>query len=120
MPRSMTVRESVLEYLRGDITAQQLNDQLPDVWDLEGSGEQLEADRALRVVGYLAGFQAGDRNESDLRESLEALIGQTIVVEYLSPPDDLMTVLATNAAQFVTKSAGGDSSLAAGFELSAS
>lgn len=91
---------------------------MPDGWDLDEANDLDATDLALAAIGYLAGYQSGDRDEAQLRSALEQLVSRTVEVEY--PTDDLITVLAMRTAETIPVSVGGDSSLEEGFERAAS
>lgn len=112
------IRNSISSYLAGDIDATRLTSLLPDGWDLDEVDDVAATDLALFTIGYLAGYQSGDRDEADLRQRLRDLVATTVEVEYLA--DDLLTVLASRAAETTEASVEGDSSLEAGFEREAS
>lgn len=112
------IRNLISRYLAGAIDATRLNSLLPDGWDLDEVDDAPASDLALFAIGYLAGYQSGDRDEAELRARLSDLIATTIEVEY--PSEDLLTVLASRAAETIEVSVEGGSSLAAGFEREAS
>lgn len=112
------IREAVSAYLDGSIDAGELNARLPDGWDLDESGDQNAAELALLAIGYLAGYQAGDRSEDELRGALNNLISPTVEFVYEGGPDDFATILFTRVAEFKAFGVAGDSSLEEGFELS--
>lgn len=116
-----SIRASISRYLDGELSAEDLNDVLPDGWDLDEANDPNATDLALAAIGYLAGYQSGDRTEADLRAALSELVTQTVEIEYPSDPsDDLIEVLASRAAETIAASVEGDSSLEEGFERSAS
>jgi hypothetical protein len=115
----VAIRELIARYLAGDIDATELNDQLPDGWDLDEADDPGATELVLLALGFLAGYQSGDRDEDALRAMLASLITHTVEVAY-EVEDDLATVLASRAAETIQAVVGGDSSLEAGFEREAS
>jgi uncharacterized protein (DUF2267 family) len=70
------VKTTIIEYLAGLTTANELAVSLPDGWDFD---EATEADRearrlTLRTLGSLAEYQRGDRTEAELDEALRDLL----------------------------------------------
>src|SRR5947208_15015128 len=104
-----SIRDLISRYLIGDITADELSDQLPDGWELDEANDPGASDLALLAMGYLAGYQSGDRDEAALRDALAQLISDTVMIEY--PAIDLLTVLTQQVAEIIEESAGADSSL---------
>jgi hypothetical protein len=103
------VRSIIIEYLAGRITARDLAVGLPDGWELD-EGDNAEArDLTLRVVGHLAEYERGDRDERDLRMMLMGLIagspetslggGRTEIRELVEPV--VSTRLASKSPQAV-------------------
>lgn len=115
-----TVRGSINQFLTGSLSAEELNDSLPDGWDLDEANDPVAADLVLATLAYLSGYQAGDRDIDSLREALAALLSSTVFLEYRDADLDVLTILTSRVAETIEESAGGDSSLAEGFELSAS
>lgn len=113
-----SIRDLISRYLAREVDVDELNDHLPDGWELDEAGDPSATDLALFAIGYLAGYQSGDRDEEQLRSALAQLLSDTVLVEY--PAEDLLTVLASRAAQTIAVSVEGDSSLEAGFEREAS
>jgi hypothetical protein len=115
-----SIRDLISRYLAGDIDAGRLNHLLPDAWELDESGDEAATDLALLTIGYLAGYQSGDRSEPQLRDALAQLVTDKLVVEY--PAGELvkrlmMVALASSqSAELIELSVEGDSSPAEGFE----
>ncbi len=110
-----SIRDLISRYLSGDITADELSDQLPDGWQLDEANDPAASDLALLAIGYLAGYQSGNRDEDELRTALGEMLSGTVLIEY--PAIDLLSVLTKQIAETIEESAGGDSSLSEGFEL---
>lgn len=100
----VSIRDLISLYLAGTIDASELNDRLPDAWDLDEAEDPDATDLVLRAVGYLAGFQAGDRSEDELRDLLTGLV-TTVRAEY--PADQLWWVLLRSKAVTVEVPSGG-------------
>lgn len=114
-----SIRGLISTYIAGDISASELNDRLPDGWELDEADDAGATGLTLLAIGYLAGYQSGDRSERELREALEHLVTPAVYLEY-EAAGELLATLAARTAQVIEESAGGDSSLAEGFEQSAS
>jgi hypothetical protein len=71
------VRSIIIEYLAGRITARDLAVGLPDGWELDGGDDAEARDLTLRVVGHLAEYERGDRDERALRMTLMGLIASS-------------------------------------------
>jgi hypothetical protein len=64
-----SVRDQISLYVEGYLSADDLNDKLPDTSDLdEADGEAVSL--VMLVIGYLAEYQNGDRLEESLRDAL--------------------------------------------------
>jgi hypothetical protein len=64
------IREIVARYLSGDISADELEVQLPDGWEMDRDGDEDARRLVLRIIGYVAEFQNGDLNEADFVDRL--------------------------------------------------
>ncbi len=113
-----SIRDLISRYLAGDMDAAELNDLLPDGWDLDEADDPGASELALLALGFLAGYQSGDRDEDALRIALAGLISDTIQVEYET--GDMVEVLASRIAASIQVAVEGDSSLGEGFEQAAS
>jgi hypothetical protein len=109
-----SIRFSISRYLEGGISVDDLTDLLPDGWDLDEANDPHATDLTLAAIGYLAGYQSGDRDEDDLRAALGELVWHTVEFEY--PSHDLFDVLASRIAETIPVSVEGDSSPEEGFE----
>lgn len=67
------IRDHVGRYLAEETSARDLATRLPDGWDIDQSSARDARQLLLRIMGYLAEFQNGDRDEDELREELRAL-----------------------------------------------
>jgi hypothetical protein len=113
-----SIRVSISRYLSRDISADDLNDQLPDGWDLDEANDPNASDLALAAIGYLAGYQSRDRDEDELRAALAELISQTVEFEY--PATDLFDALASRVAETIDLPVEANRSPEEGFEQEAS
>jgi hypothetical protein len=89
------VRSTIIEYLAGRFSADDLAARLPDAWELDEADASEDARTlTLKAVGCLAEYQAKDRSEAELRGALSALArkparpvpGTRIKMHYVSPP----------------------------------
>ncbi len=118
MPESETpIQALISRYLAEEIDADDLNDLLPDPWELDDAADPEAMDLLTATMGFLSGYQAGDRTETDLRRLLARLLA-TVQVEYEAP--DLMTVFGSQSNQTILVFFEGGSSLSAGFARAAS
>jgi len=113
-----SIRDLISTYLEGGISVSELNDRLPDGWELDEANDPDATDLTLHAIGYLAGFQAGDRDEDDLRAMLDALVFQTVRAKY--PREQLWSVLFSSAAITAERSVEARTPPAEGFEPRAS
>lgn len=65
-----SVRDTIALFVEGYITASDLNDRLPDGWDLDQASDPATTDLVMLVIGYLSEFHNGDLSEKSLREAL--------------------------------------------------
>lgn len=65
-----SVRDQISLYVGGYISADELNDALPDTFDIDEADEQDGTELVMLVIGYLAEYQAEDRTEEGLRAAL--------------------------------------------------
>ena len=65
-----SVRNHVSLFVNGYVSADRLNDLLPDTGELDDAGDPVAVAVVMRTIGYLAEYQAGDRLEDDVRRSL--------------------------------------------------
>lgn len=72
------MRSIIIEYLAGRITTRDLAVGLPDGWELDEGDDAEARDLTLRVVGYLAEFESGDRDERALRMVLMGLVAGSL------------------------------------------
>src|SRR5947209_4046837 len=69
------VRATIIEYLAGRSSADDLATRLPDGWELDEAGGTPDARTlTLKALGYLAEYQRGDRTDDDLRVLLRGLM----------------------------------------------
>jgi hypothetical protein len=78
-----SVRDQISLYVEGYISADDLNDALPDTWELDNAHETV-ASLVMLVIGLLAEQQNGDRLEDALRESLREHVSWTVERSNLS------------------------------------
>ncbi len=69
------VRSIIIEYLGGRFATDGLRSRLPDPWELdEANADDDLRDLTMRIVGYLAEHEAGDRTEDELRVALNDIL----------------------------------------------
>jgi hypothetical protein len=68
------VQGIIIKYIAGRITARDLAVGLPDGWELDEAADAEARDLTLRVVGFLAEHECGDRDEPALRAALVGLL----------------------------------------------
>ena len=73
-----SVRDQISLYVEGYITADDLNDRLPDTSSMDEADEPVGTELLMLVLGYLAEYQSGDRLEVSLREALREHISWSI------------------------------------------
>jgi hypothetical protein len=102
-----SIRDLIARYLNGDVSADDLPELLPDGWDLDEVGDPAATELVMSVVGYLAEYQAGDRDEPNLHESLARLL-RTVRVKYAVTPLSTYTAgsTATQVAAWSLELAG--------------
>jgi hypothetical protein len=71
------VRDQIALYVEDYISADRLNDALPDTWELDEADESL-TELVMLVIGYLAEYQSGGRLDEDLRKALAPYAGWSI------------------------------------------
>lgn len=65
-----SIRDLIARYVASLIDVDEFSDRLPDGWELDEANDSAATDVAMLAVGYLAGYQAGDRTEQELRALL--------------------------------------------------
>lgn len=65
------VRDLISRYLAGSFAIEELQDSLPDPWDLEEAGEPDAQRLVMRVVGLLSEVELGRMTEPTVRYSLK-------------------------------------------------
>lgn len=65
-----SVRDQIALYVEDYISADRLNDLLPDTWQLDELDDDATTDLVMLVLGYLAEYQGGYRPEEELRAAL--------------------------------------------------
>jgi hypothetical protein len=68
------VRGTIIEYLAGGISADDLATQLPDGWDLDQDGTEPVRLLTMQAFACLAEYQRGDIPEQGLREALTGFV----------------------------------------------
>jgi hypothetical protein len=79
-----SVRDQITLYVEGYISADELNDRLPDTWTIDDAAEPSATDLVMRVIGHLAEYQNGARLEEELRQSLADYVSWSIDRSQLS------------------------------------
>ena len=69
-PLEASVRNQLGLFVNGYLSADRLNDLLPDTFELDEAGDPALMALVMRAIGYLAEYQAGDRQEEDVRRAL--------------------------------------------------
>jgi hypothetical protein len=64
------IRSGVARYLAGICTVEQLEQALPDGWELDEANDAHLRDLALRVMGHIAEHSAADIGDDELRQRL--------------------------------------------------
>jgi hypothetical protein len=90
------IRDLIARYLAGEISTGELTDSLPDPWDLDEAADPVATALAMRVVGSLASYEAGDRTEEDLRAVLLRLL-ETVQITYAVTPFSTTTAVSMEA-----------------------
>jgi hypothetical protein len=70
------VRDTIIEYLAGRFSADDLATRLPDGWEIDDAGTPEARTLTLKAIGYLAEYQCGDRTEDNLWRALSALVAR--------------------------------------------
>lgn len=68
------VRATIIEYLAGRFSADDLPTRLPDGWELDEADAPEARTLTLKATGYLAEYQRGDRTGEDLWRALSELV----------------------------------------------
>lgn len=68
------VKSTIIEYLAGRVSADELATRLPDGWELDEDGSPEAGSLTLRALACLAEFQRGDRTADSLWHSLSNLV----------------------------------------------
>lgn len=79
-----SVRDQVALFVEGYITADRLNDVLPDTWEIDESNDASLVALTMRVIGHLAEYQSGAVFEEEVRSALAVDASWTINREFLS------------------------------------
>jgi hypothetical protein len=65
-----SVRDQIALFVEGYSSADELNDRLPDLAELDDADDANTTELVMLVIGLLAEFQSGYQFESDLRNRL--------------------------------------------------
>lgn len=95
------IRDSVLRYLTGELTAAQLYGRVPGPWDVDEDAEPRAAELAAFVVGCLAAYQAGDASAGDVEELLAEKL-RTVRLETGRPETVVMSAATATFPTGVT------------------
>jgi hypothetical protein len=63
----------LVRYVAHVISAERLERDLPDGWDLDRQSDADVRSLVLRTMGYLAEYRNGERSENDLRQAIRSL-----------------------------------------------
>ena len=73
-----TIRDTIALYVEDYITAAELNDRLPDGWDLDQESDPATTDLVMLVIGYLSEYHDGDLSGHELRQALARHAGWSV------------------------------------------